>query len=62
MTRNGIVVSKIKTYTVRDGLPSDVILSLAAAPNGDLWVGTPDGLSRIRKACDHFVHLGRWAA
>jgi hypothetical protein len=25
-----------------------VILSLAAAPNGDLWVGTPDGLSRIR--------------
>jgi signal transduction histidine kinase len=25
-----------------------VILSLAAAPNGDLWVGTPDGLNRIR--------------
>jgi len=38
----------IKTYTVRDGLLSDVILSLAAAPNGDLWVGTPDGLNRIR--------------
>ena len=49
MTRNGIVISKIKTYTVRDGLLSDVILSLAAAPNGDLWVGTPDGLNRIRK-------------
>ena len=27
---------------------SDVILSLAAAPNGDVWVGTPDGLNRIR--------------
>jgi len=39
--------SKIRRYTVRDGLLSDVILSLAAAPNGDLWVGTPDGLSRI---------------
>ena len=26
---------------------SDVILSLAAAPNGDVWVGTPDGLNRI---------------
>ena len=24
-----------------------MILSLAAAPNGDLWVGTPDGLNRI---------------
>ena len=38
-----------KTYTVRDGLLSDVVLSLAAAPNGDLWVGTPDGLNRIRR-------------
>ena len=35
-------------YAVRDVLLSDVILSLAAAPNGDLWVGTPDGLNRIR--------------
>jgi len=39
--------SPIKTYTVREGLLSDVVLSLAAAPNGDLWVGTPDGLNRI---------------
>jgi signal transduction histidine kinase/ligand-binding sensor domain-containing protein len=39
----------VLTYTVRDGLLSDIILSLAAAPNGDLWVGTPDGLSRIRR-------------
>jgi signal transduction histidine kinase/ligand-binding sensor domain-containing protein len=38
----------VKNYTVRNGLLSDVILSLAAAPNGDLWVGTPDGLNRIR--------------
>jgi len=35
-------------YNVRVGLPSDVILSLAASPTGDMWVGTPDGLSRIR--------------
>jgi hypothetical protein len=33
---------------VRDGLMSDMILSLAASRNGDLWVGTPDGLNRIR--------------
>ncbi len=38
----------VKSYTVRNGLMSDVILSLATAPNGDLWVGTPDGLNRIR--------------
>jgi signal transduction histidine kinase/ligand-binding sensor domain-containing protein len=43
----GIVV---RTYSVRDGLVSNVILSLAAASNGDLWVGTPDGLNRIRRA------------
>jgi signal transduction histidine kinase/ligand-binding sensor domain-containing protein len=41
-------LSKMHSYSVRDGLLSDVILSLAAAPNGDLWVGTPDGLNRIR--------------
>ncbi len=39
---------KSRTYTVRDGLLSDVILSLAAAPNKDIWVGTPDGLNLIR--------------
>ncbi len=38
----------VRKYSVREGLASDIVLSLAAAPNGDLWVGTPDGLSRIR--------------
>jgi signal transduction histidine kinase/ligand-binding sensor domain-containing protein len=36
-------------FSVKNGLASNVILSLAAAPNDDLWVGTPDGLSRIRE-------------
>jgi len=44
--RSGIVTRK---YTVHDGLLSEIILSLAPAPNGDLWVGTPDGLNRIHK-------------
>ncbi len=47
-TGTGPGMSAIKSYSVRNGLVSDVILSLAAAPNGDLWVGTPDGLNRIR--------------
>ncbi len=38
----------VRTWSVRYGLASNVILSLAAAPDGNLWVGTPDGLSRIR--------------
>jgi len=37
-----------RAYSVRDVLLSDVILSLAPAPDGSLWVGTPDGLNRIR--------------
>jgi ligand-binding sensor domain-containing protein/signal transduction histidine kinase len=45
---SGSVAGAVKTYSVHTGLLSDVILSLAAAPNGDLWVGTPDGLNRIR--------------
>jgi signal transduction histidine kinase/ligand-binding sensor domain-containing protein len=49
VTRNGIDFAKTKIYTVRDGLTSDIILSLAAAPNRDLWAGTPDGLNRIRQ-------------
>ncbi|HEV2136247.1 MAG TPA: two-component regulator propeller domain-containing protein [Terracidiphilus sp.] len=40
--------AEIRNYSVKNGLVSNVILSLAAAPNGDLWVGTPDGLNRIR--------------
>jgi len=46
--RSGDKVSAVRHYSARDGLLSDVILSLASALNGDLWVGTPDGLNRIR--------------
>jgi signal transduction histidine kinase/ligand-binding sensor domain-containing protein len=43
-------------YAVPDVLLSGVILSLAAGPEGDLWVGTPDGLNRIRgSAVDSFT-------
>jgi signal transduction histidine kinase/ligand-binding sensor domain-containing protein len=54
--RSGSKAGAAKTYSVRDVLLSDVILSLAPAPNGDLWVGTPDGLNRIRgSAVDAFT-------
>jgi signal transduction histidine kinase/streptogramin lyase len=52
----GVEPDTARIYSVRDVLLSDVILSLAAAPNGDLWVGTPDGLNRIRgSAVDSFT-------
>jgi signal transduction histidine kinase/ligand-binding sensor domain-containing protein len=38
---------RITALTTANGLLSNVILSLAVAPDGGLWVGTPDGLNRI---------------
>jgi ligand-binding sensor domain-containing protein len=37
----------IISMTTANGLISNVILSLAQAPDGALWVGTPDGLNRV---------------
>jgi len=37
----------VTAMTTANGLNSDVILSLAIAPDGGLWVGTPDGLNRV---------------
>lgn len=48
LPRDGAGTAAPRVFSVHNGLPSDVILSLAAAPNGDVWVGTPDGLGRIR--------------
>jgi signal transduction histidine kinase/ligand-binding sensor domain-containing protein len=45
--RGGDKAGAVRHYSARDGLLSDVILSLTPADNGDLWVGTPDGLNRI---------------
>jgi signal transduction histidine kinase len=34
--------------STRNGLASDVILTLAADGDGSLWIGTPDGLNHLR--------------
>jgi signal transduction histidine kinase/ligand-binding sensor domain-containing protein/CheY-like chemotaxis protein len=36
------------SYTVDDGLPSNVLRSLCQDYNGDIWVGTWNGLSRFK--------------
>lgn len=38
-----------RSLSTRDGLLSDVILSLAPGQAEDLWVGTPDGLMHIQR-------------
>ncbi|MGO9937894.1 MAG: two-component regulator propeller domain-containing protein [Terracidiphilus sp.] len=48
LRRSTSIPGALTTYAVRDVLLSNVILALAAAKSGDLWVGTPDGLNRIR--------------
>jgi signal transduction histidine kinase/ligand-binding sensor domain-containing protein len=37
-----------RNVSTRDGLLSDVILSLAPGPAEDLWIGTPDGLNHLQ--------------
>ncbi len=40
---------RMRRYTAeRDGLPSDIVMSLAVDAQGTLWVGTTKGLSRQR--------------
>ena len=36
-----------ETFTMKDGLSSNVVSSLLATRSGVLWVGTPDGVNRI---------------
>ncbi|WP_165420176.1 sensor histidine kinase [Edaphobacter modestus] len=38
----------IHSLSSRDGLLSDIVLSLAPGPGEDLWVGTPDGLNHVQ--------------
>ena len=37
----------VETFTVQDGLASNVVSALLAARNGVLWVGTRNGINRI---------------
>ena len=40
-------LGKITHISTHEGLASDIILSLTPAPDGTLWIGTPDGLNHL---------------
>ena len=40
--------AKFTIYTTRDGLTSNTVLALFGDATGNLWAGTPEGLSRFR--------------
>ncbi|MCP3102625.1 ATP-binding protein [Myxococcus sp. K15C18031901] len=39
----------LRRFTVKDGLPGEVVLALLADPDGTVWVGTESGLGRWRE-------------
>jgi ligand-binding sensor domain-containing protein/signal transduction histidine kinase len=39
---------QVRQLSTKDGLLSDIILTLAADQDGSLWIGTPDGLHRLQ--------------
>jgi ligand-binding sensor domain-containing protein/signal transduction histidine kinase len=44
----GYEEGQTRHLSTKDGLISDVILTLAADRDGSLWIGTPDGLNHLR--------------
>ena len=46
----------IKTYTVKDGMPDQYVLSLYQDSRGFIWIGSANGLSRFDGS--HFINYG----
>lgn len=43
-----------KNYGLREGLPSDMVMSITPDGKGSLWIGTASGLSRFNLAAETF--------
>ena len=44
---NGEGGAIFKSYTVKNGLPSDILLSVEEDGAGNLWISTENGLSKF---------------
>jgi signal transduction histidine kinase/ligand-binding sensor domain-containing protein/DNA-binding response OmpR family regulator len=42
--------SRIKKFTIRDGLPSNLIQSIETDKQGNIWIGTNRGLAKLNQA------------
>ena len=55
MDKNGKI--QFKTYTVQDGLPSDILLSIQEDKKGILWISTENGLTKFNPADESFENF-----
>lgn len=46
--------AKFKSYTVKEGAPSDVMLSIQEDNKGNLWISTENGLSKFVSSTEKF--------
>lgn len=49
--------ARFKAYTVRDGLPSDILLSIQEDKKGQLWISTENGLSKFTPGLGRFENF-----
>ena len=55
--------ARFEAYTVRDGLPSDILLSIREDTKGQLWISTENGLSRFTPGAERFENFpGRYGS
>lgn len=48
---------QFKTYTVQDGLPSDILLSIQEDKNGLLWISTENGMTKFDPKEERFENF-----
>ena len=48
VSMNGEGGAVFKSYTVKNGLPSDILLSVEEDGAGNLWISTENGLSKLK--------------
>lgn len=49
--------ARFKSYTEYDGLPSDILMSICEDKNGNLWIGTENGLSKFSPKEERFENF-----
>ncbi|MDF4203717.1 two-component regulator propeller domain-containing protein [Maribacter sp. SA7] len=61
-TRSGLAIFNPKTeefeqYKVEDGLPSDIIFGILSGADDNIWLTTPNGLSKTEQGKIHFCNI-----